>query len=147
MTPDPATIAAQIAAIEARTPDAWRDDTCQAEAANLWGGGCNQHGVFMNGERETIARLNGSCRAEIVIAESGNGLFSFGIRYEFGMGGGSVAPSIWREAFGTRTEARRAAITDLIAAIAGHGGGPMTKQQRLLLAEVRKADRQRGLFD
>ena len=147
MIADPATIACQIAAIQARIPDYWRDDACQAEAAALWGGGCNPCGVFTNGERETIAKLNDSCKAEIVIAESGNGLFSFGIRAEWGMGATAVAPSVWREPFGTRTEARRAAIQDLVAAIADHGSGEMTKQQRLLLAEVRKANRQRGLFD
>jgi hypothetical protein len=147
VTPDPATIAIQIAAIEERYPDWPRDDQALAEASAAWGGGCNQHGVFMNGERELIARLSGSCKAEIVIAESGNGLFSFGITAEWGMGGCAFAPSVWREPFATRTEARRAAIKELVAAIANHGGGKPTKQQALLLAEVRKADRQRGLFD
>ena len=143
---DPATIVTQIDAIQERYGEDWhRNAEALAEASAAWGGGCNGYGVFVNGEREIIAKLSNSCRAEIVIAESGNGLFSIGTYYEFGMGGGSVAPSVWREPFASRAEARRAAIKELAACIEGHG--QMTKLQRLLLAAVRKQDQQRTLFD
>ena len=47
------------------------------EAIGLWGGGCNDSGVFTRYERVEIARLSDSCHAAVLIAKGGNGLFGY----------------------------------------------------------------------
>jgi hypothetical protein len=145
---DPAHVNARIAAIMERHPNHyWCVPEALAEAVSLWGAGANEHGVFSRHERVEVARLSDSCKAAVLIAESGNGLFGYGLEYSFGMGGGNCFPSIWREAFGSREEARRAAVAELIEQIAGHGNGTPDKRQAELLRRVKKQGQQRTLFD
>jgi hypothetical protein len=115
-----------------------------AEAVSLWGSGANEHGVFCRQEPVEIARLSGSCKAAVLIAQSGNGLFGYGPEYGFGMGGGGCFPTVWREAFGSREEAKAAGVADLIEHI---GRRPADKRQAELLRRVKSQGRQRMLFD
>jgi hypothetical protein len=115
-----------------------------AEAVSLWGGGCNEHGVFCKHERVEVAKLSDGCKAAVLIAQSGNGLFGYGLEYSFGMGGGGCFPSVWREAFGRRDEAKAAGVADLIEHIGRH---PADKRQAKLLRRVKSQGRQRTLFD
>src|SRR5262249_42298302 len=115
-----------------------------AEAKSLCGEGSNEHGVFCRYERIELARLSDSCKAAVLIAQSGNGLLGSGLEHRFGMGGGGCLPSVWREAFGTREEARAAGVADLIGSIGGH---PADKRQAELLGRVRSQGQQRMLFD
>ena len=94
-------------------------------------------------ERVEVARLSDSCKAAVLIAQSGNGLFGYGQEYEFGMGGGNCFPSVWREAFGTREEARAVGVADLIEPIGRH---PADKRQAELLRRVKSQGQQLMLF-
>ena len=97
--------------------------------------GANEHGVFCQHERIEIAKTP-HAHAAVLIAESGNGLFGYGIDYGYQMGGGHCFPCVWREAFGSRDEARAAGVADLIEHL-GRGGD---KRQAELLRKV-KAER------
>jgi hypothetical protein len=153
MTPDPATVSAQVAAIKVRTPDYWRDEPGFAEVLALWGGGHNDCGVFMHGERELVAQ-QGQASAEVIVAQSPSGLFAFGIRFSSPISGFGYAPSIWAEPFGSREEARNAAIATLLN---GLGNAPrsysLSKQNREDFDRMGKqlraqmGPKQRGLFD
>ena len=66
-----------------------------------WGAGANEHGVFCRHERIEIAKTP-SRHAAVLIAESGIGLFGYGIDYGYQMGGAHCFPCVWREAFGSR---------------------------------------------
>jgi hypothetical protein len=143
--PDPALVNARIADIMGRYPDYWRVPEALAEARALWGDGPNEHGVFCRFEKDEVVRLSDTCHASVLIAEGGNGLFGYGLEYGFGVGGGNVFPSVWREAFGSRSEARLAAIADLAEHIGRHGTD--NKRQAELLRRVKRASQQRTLFD
>ena len=73
---------------------------------------------------------------------SGNGLFAYGLEYGTQMGGGGGFPSVWREAFGSRDEARAAAVAELIEHL-GHGSD---KRQAELLRKVKQNGTQRTFF-
>jgi hypothetical protein len=80
----------------------------------------------------------------VLISQSGNDLFGYGLEYAFGMGGWGCFPSVWREAFGTREVARSADVADLIEHIGRH---PADRRQAGLLRRVRSQGRQRTPFD
>ena len=79
----------------------WADLESLAEAMKLWGTGANEYGVFCQHERIEIARTP-HAHAAVLIAESGNGPFGYGIDSGFQMGGSHCFPCVWREAFGSR---------------------------------------------
>lgn len=143
MTVTAAQVNARIAAILQAHDDPWRVSEALGEAMSLWGGGANEYGVFCDYEAEQVAKLADNCKAEVLIAQSGGGLFSYGLRYELGMGGGGFFPSVWHEAFGRKAEARKAALEDL-AEVLGTCGD---KRQAELLRKVQSHGRQRTLFD
>jgi hypothetical protein len=148
VSPGPATVAAQIAAIKARRPDYWRDEAAFAEASALWGGGHNEHGVFTGDQEETIARQGGA-EATITVAQSPSGLFVFGVQFRSPACGFSYAPSIWLQPFSSREEARQAAIAELLQQL---GEEPPGKRDREVLKRLREqvraqaGPRQRELF-
>ena len=123
------------------SPRYWADPDALAEAMKLWGAGANEHGVFCQHDRIEIAKTPSS-HAAVLIAESGNGLFGYGIDYGYQMGGGHCFPCVWREAFGSRDEARAAAVADLI----DHLGRGADKRQAELLRKVKANGSQRTLF-
>jgi hypothetical protein len=145
--PDPAQVNARIAAIMEEYPDFWRVPEALAEAAALWGGGANEQGVFCRYDREVVARLPDGSHAAVLIAQGGNGLFGYGLEYGFGTGGGNVFPSVWREAFGSRADARAAAVADLVQHIGGHPDETADKRRAELLRKVRREGQQRLLFE
>jgi hypothetical protein len=145
--PDPAHVNARTAAIMDRYPDYWRVPESLAEAVSLWGTGANDHGVFRRYERDEVARVKDGSHAAVLIAESGNGLFGYGLEYAFGVGGGNCFPSVWREAFGSRAEARAAGVADLIEHIERHPDMTADKRRAELLRRVKRAGQQRTLFD
>ena len=120
----------------------WAEPGSLAEAVSLWGTGSNEHGVFCQHERIEIARTP-SAHAAVLIAESGNGLFGYGIDYGYQTGGSHCFPCVWREAFGSREEAKAAGVADLIEHL-GRGGD---KRQGELLRKVKANGCQRMLFD
>jgi hypothetical protein len=91
----------------------WADEAALAEAMKLWGSGSNEHWVFCDHERIEIAKTPHG-HAAVLIAESGNGMLGYSIDYGFQMGGGHRFPCVWREAFGSRDEARAEGVADLI---------------------------------
>lgn len=111
--PEPATVAQQIAAIKDHSDNYTQDEAAFAEASLLWGGGHNEFGVFLSGEREVVAR-HGQAEAAVTLAQSPNGLFIFGVGFHSPTYGFGYAPSIWGEPFGRREDARRAAIAELL---------------------------------
>jgi hypothetical protein len=142
MISHPDHVNAQIASIKERHPRYWSVPEALAEAVSIWGSGANEHGVFCRHERIEIAKTP-HAHAAVLIAESGNGLFGCGIEYGFQMGGGGGFPSVWREAFGSRDEARAAAVADLIEHL-GRGGD---KRQAELLRRLKREGQQRLLFE
>ena len=70
-------------------------------------------------------------------------IFGYGIDYAYGMGGGHVFPSVWREAFGSRAEARAAGVADLI----GRLSSGTDKRKVELLRRLKKEGQQRMLFE
>jgi hypothetical protein len=120
----------------------WAVPEALAEAMTLWGDGANEHGVFCTHERIEIAKTP-HAHAAVLIAESGNGLFGYGIDYGFQMGGSHCFPCVWREAFDSRDEAKAAAVADLIE----HLGRGWDKRQAELLRKVKAGVTQRTLFD
>lgn len=143
----PAAVAEGLAAIRSKYPADWQHSPAAlAEAAALWGGGCNAAGVFAEYESDQVARVKDVASAKVLLAQSGKGLWAYGLRYDFSTDGGSFMPSVWREAYASRMDARRTAIEELIALLEERNGTPMERTQRLLLEAVRKADHQRTLF-
>jgi len=146
--PDPAIVSAQVAAIQERFPDWPSDDQAQAEAAACWGGSCNEHGVFMHGEPEVVAKHK-NAEASVTIAETPCGLFAVGVHFNSSTYGFGNAPSIWGEPHATREDARRAAIEEILADLDQPHVGKMAaeeiKQVRKQL-EAQLQPRQRGLF-
>ena len=120
----------------------WADPESLAEAVAMWGTGANEHGVFCQHERIEIAKTP-HAHAAVLIAESGNGLFGYGIDYGYQMGGGHCFPCVWREAFGSRDEAKAAAVAVLIEQLSKGGD----KRQAELLRKVKANGTQRTLFD
>lgn len=144
--PIAAQVKEQIAAIREKYGADWhRSGEALAEASACWGGGANRHGVFVTGEREEIANLSPTCLAAITLAQSGNGLWSYGLDYQAGYSGMGVLPGIWREPFDTRQEARRAALSFLAERI--EQITPKNRQTTELLRKVKSANAQRTLFD
>jgi hypothetical protein len=139
---DPAAVNARIAAILQEHDDPWRVPEALAEAMHLWGSGANEHGVFCDFEAEQVAKLADNCKAEVLVAQSGNGLFGYGLRYEFGMGGGGFYPCVFHRAFGTKAAARKAALEDLAEALCTGAD----RRQAELLRKVKGATTQRTLF-
>lgn len=109
------------------------------------GGGCNDDGVFCDFTTEPVGQLAANCQAEVLVARSGNGLFGYGLRYEYGAGGGGFFPSVWGEAFASQAEARQAALQELAERL-GRGAGA-DKRRAELLRQVKGAATQRTLFD
>jgi hypothetical protein len=120
----------------------WAVPEALAEAISIWGGNCNEHGVFCQHERLEIAKMP-HAHAAVLIAQSGNGLFGYGIDYGYQMGGSHCFPCVWREAFDSRDEAKAAAVAVLIEQL-GKGGD---KRQTELLRKVKANGCQRTLFD
>lgn len=114
--PDPKIIRAQVAAIRKRVPDYWRDEGACAEASQAWAGGHNEHGVFLNGQDEVIARHK-NAEASATIVESPNGLFTFGLHFTGSMSGFGFAPSIWKAAYDSRQAALQAALEELLESL------------------------------
>jgi len=144
----PAALAAQISAIQERFPDWLSDDQAHAKAAALWGGGCNEHGIFMNGDREVVAKHK-NAEATVTIAQAPGGLFAAGVHFNSSTHGFGHAPSIWSEPYATREEAKKAGIEEILADLDQPQGGKMAaeeiKQVRKQL-EAQLQPRQRGLF-
>jgi len=134
MQPMPALVALadQLAAIKARSPDYWRDFV--AEAAALLGGGANEHGVFMHGQDELVAKHRNS-KAEITVAETPYGLFAVGINFYSSACGFGYAPNIWSEPYATREHARRAGIEEILAYLDEPHGGKAAAEE---IKQVRK---------
>jgi len=125
-------LATQLAAIQARSPDYWRDFV--AEASALWGGGANEHGVFMDGQVELVAKHRNS-QAEITVAETPCGLFAVGINFYSSTCSFGYAPNIWDEPYATREEARKAGIKEILSYLdEPHGGKTVAEEIR----QVRK---------
>jgi hypothetical protein len=120
----------------------WAVPEALAEAIAMWGSGSNEHGVFCRHERIEIAKTP-HAHAAVLIAESGNGLFGYGIDYGYQTGGAHCFPCVWREAFDTREAAKAAGVADIISYL-GNGGD---KRQAELLRKVKQNGTQRMLFD
>ena len=141
--PDPAQINTRIEELM-EADRYWADPATMAEAVNLWCGNCNEHGVFTQHERIEIAKTP-HAHAAVLIAQSGNGRGRFGYGLEYGCVTGSCGgfPSVRREAFGSRDEAKAAAVAELIELL-GRGGD---KRQAELLRKVKAQGCLRTLFD
>jgi hypothetical protein len=144
--PDPSAVAQQLDALRDRYPDWHRNPVAQAEAAALWGGGCNEHGVFLAHERETIGRPESGAFVEVRTAQSPRGLFAAGYAYQCGTGGGGRSPSIWSEPHGTREEARREALGEAIAGLETLTETTADQTRQALLKKLKQLHSQRSLF-
>jgi hypothetical protein len=112
----------QLNDIRARYPQWWRSDEAMRELRSLWGDpACNDCGVFTDYERITIA-LSGGARwnAAIKLAAAPNDVHAFATSYDYPLGGGGYAISVWnRTAYTTRDEALRAGIEEVIRKFEG----------------------------
>jgi len=133
--PDPAIIATQLTAIQTQHPDWPYND--QAQASALWGGGHNEHGVFMNDEREVVARHK-NAEASVTIAETPCGLFAVGVHFNSYTYGFGHAPSIWGEPYASCEAARRAGIEEILADLDQPHGGKIAAE------EIKQVRRQLG---
>jgi hypothetical protein len=144
--PDPSSVAQQLDALRDRFPDWHRHPEALTEAAALWGGGCNEHGVFLQCERETIGHPERGVFAEVRVAQSPNGLFAAGYAYRCARAGGGVCPSVWSPPHATREEARREAIREAIAGLEGMTETAGDLASRALLKKLQQMSSQRTLF-
>ncbi|MFO0840879.1 MAG: hypothetical protein U0797_00585 [Gemmataceae bacterium] len=140
--PDPAPATSQ-------NPERGRhgEDDKQADAAALWGEACGPHGT-LKAQLEILAE-HGRTKAGVRIAESGGGLFTFGLHFESPEKGFGFFPSVWREAFGSRDEAVRAAVEGLIERI-GDAPSKGSEESFRRVKELLRASlepRQLDLFD
>jgi hypothetical protein len=141
---NPARVNARIEALTDQHDRWWAVPEALAEAMTLWGEGANEHGVFCTYERIEIAKTP-HAHAAVLIAEGGNARGRFGHGPEYGCVTGDCggSPTARREAFGSRDEAKAAAVADLIEPL-GRGGD---RRQAELLREVKAWGCSRTLFD
>ncbi len=126
----------------------WRHSAeALAAAAALWGGGCNDCGVFLGFEAEDVARLGRDCYARVRIAETPCGLYACGIDYRYGAGGGGYAPTVWCRPFETRQEAKQQGVRELVEELEGPHGRPAERGRALLLRRLKQQNCQPSLFD
>jgi hypothetical protein len=129
-----------------RDPDWWKDAAKLGEMAAAWGVRIKGQGDVADYEREEVVRLSGDCYAVVLIAETGSGLFTYGVEARWGDGRTKMEPSVMSVPFDTEHEARRAAMKELIETLQAGRHAARDQQRMLLLAEVKKKDRERGLF-
>jgi hypothetical protein len=142
---DPFHVNERIAAIMNRYQNHfWCGPEALAEARSLWGEGANEHGVFCRHDRVEIARPSDSCKAAVLIAESGNGLFVYGLEYGFRLGEGDAS----RRSGGRRSDrGRRPTRRAWPTCIEHIGRHPADKRQAKLLRRGKRQGQQRTLFD
>jgi hypothetical protein len=137
----------QLDTLRDRYTDWYSNPTAQAEAAALWGGGCNEHGIFLQVERETLGNPERGVFAEVRITQAPNGLFAAGYAYRSAMGGGGRCPSVWSQPHATREEARRAAAREAIAGLEAMSDKASDNVRQALLKKLKQMSSQRSLFD
>lgn len=125
------TIPEQIAAIISRYDDHWRSDEALKEAVAAWGaeGHVNDHGVFVNYQKETVAK-HGNSVAEVGIYKVRDGVFVHCTRLTVGTSSTSYAPCVWRSVpHATEKEARQAGIMEMLERLGKEAGSNAAREE------------------
>lgn len=122
------------------------NDVAHKEAAHLWGAECNEHGVVMDWQEETVVKV-GSCYASIKFAETAKGYCLIGLSGQTAISGFGYAPSVWdKQGFASYWDARAYGVQRLLSffekeAVSGNScSSAKNKANALKAAELLKAE-------